>query len=1211
MDDLEVARAPDCLFDDPDGELPDPCRRKRAASRGVLGQQRDRKKLHAEAVGELPCFLWVFEHTPGHVVVHGCVRVCKLLLRSDEVLERFGLQASTWLRRGAGLTHRLIWVIDQHLPLEGGPQQIAYDSTPSWNWTVRLKATAETRALNQQLPAVVGVLLFAIRLCTDARREVSSMAQLKCITTPTSAAEVLKLQVPKFGQDADTVDADVHDLGNPVAHFRQTSLRASANGLGLEYEFTFPAIADALQIQWMLKGRQTCLDDICRRVFSLTQPVVACRAMDAALLGKELRLPSETALRRAAARLDMMLSLWHRRQLTVCDAHRYLSPDSSPQAGHNILCVTESSFVWPIKTSFEDQVNLPISQHLNSRCWPLSTMGLGAATSFNKGINMINIMLMESTVKHMEKRRREVLAITSDQGAEATIVDMANMDVAAMNRLLSGLKDGDVSIEDLSTSEAGFEYPNAIFIADHCHMIFGACQEAFSIMDEWVVLGPGLRAISQFFGDEQYRNRFVQTCVPQDLQSQFTRRTWGLADWKWEYMHKFLGNICPVLDLMVKHYNSGIINSAAAGMRDIDSKLVVRVGEFLQTPGLSGLIAVTRAVLVVADSFGTWCEGCACHEHLLHDTSLSRAARLRAYQLASSSCQWKGRRGNELASGAVSDHLQRIATATEKSVDVQNFYVEASDVLRQQVRAFDERGTGALLERLRAKLHFWSCLPHSLLGVFQTNDIGKSKIVAQACLDEFQQAVAAGIEHKIHRVARAFLHEESHLLPMMKLYVGSDRALSEFPELFVAVRSYALSPIVSRRVEGMHATIKRCHRNGPSSALPHLSCKLRQSELKLVLQDPVAFAFLEQEWGRRGWLNRIILPMLPEAEHWLLKVSGDVWKHNIYYQCSRFTQFRALADQKSVIDKWTLVTMPIMIADHCKHTELQKMLVRFLKDKLSLPGVMFSMPGEFLNRETDMFGSIHDIIPSVQLTLAAAVDYDHFADLPVFFSVTNAHPELRKVISAPHQAVSGNEVEISLYTMARREDGPIVVVTPLQQAVRLDLVRLASAACLPRLTVWISSRRTLHISVPAERLVAVEDMNSLMGCGPVLDLVPVWEPCNTLIITCTPRGVFLLSHGHHPPHRLGARVYQRVGGKAGWRKGKGGMASKRGQERFGKWEGLLPPFVCSPSCPSSKPHCPQPSGPHEPPTGQVGGDHWRARTDPQEYKYYYFSGIPR
>ncbi len=74
---------------------------------------------------------------------------------------------------------------------------------------------------------------------------------------------------------------------------------------------------------------------------------------------------------------------------------------------------------------------------------------------------------------------------------------------------------------------------------------------------------------------------------------------------------------------------------------------------------------------------------------------------------------------------------------------MQKFYVEASDVLRQQVRAFDERATGALLERLRAKLQFWSCLPHSLLGVFQTNDIGKSKVVAQACLDEFQKAVAA------------------------------------------------------------------------------------------------------------------------------------------------------------------------------------------------------------------------------------------------------------------------------------------------------------------------------------------------------------------------------------------------------------------------------------------------------------------------------------
>lgn len=63
---------------------------------------------------------------------------------------------------------------------------------------------------------------------------------------------------------------------------------------------------------------------------------------------------------------------------------------------------------------------------------------------------------------------------------------------------------------------------------------------------------------------------------------------------------------------------------------------------------------------------------------------------------------------------------------------------------------------GKLLEQLNLKLDYWLHLPYLLLGTycFKQNDTPeKARLVAQACLQERDNAIAAGKGNKLHRVA--------------------------------------------------------------------------------------------------------------------------------------------------------------------------------------------------------------------------------------------------------------------------------------------------------------------------------------------------------------------------------------------------------------------------------------------------------------------------
>ena len=321
---------------------------------------------------------------------------------------------------------------------------------------------------------------------------------------------------------------------------------------------------------------------------------------------------------------------------------------------------------------------------------------------------------------------------------------------------------------------------------------------------------------------------------------------------------------------------------------------------------------------------------------------------VKEYQTASAACPWKGRRGPEAATGSIDKIIADVRDAGKHHQELQQWYAAADPGAKSVVRQFEVDISSSLLERMREKLQFWQCLPYSLLGVWQLRDTVKSKAMARAAIAEYAVAVGKAVAHKIHRVAQRFLAPDGEFTEDFADYAHSCMPLSEFPQLFIELRAYAWSPLVSRRVEGLHARVRSFFMKGPNALVPSLSCRLRRGQLQKLLSQRGPFDFFAKQWPIRGYMDRALRPVFKVGEVWQLRVHPVSWKVAVFYQCVKDTQFRQRDEESSLASKWSKITKPFRAPAQVELSDAQKMMVSFLRDKFSVPGVIWSMPSALL-----------------------------------------------------------------------------------------------------------------------------------------------------------------------------------------------------------------------------------------------------------------------
>ena len=111
-----------------------------------------------------------------------------------------------------------------------------------------------------------------------------------------------------------------------------------------------------------------------------------------------------------------------------------------------------------------------------------------------------------------------------------------------------------------------------------------------------------------------------------------------------------------------------------------------------------------------------------------------------------------------------------------------------------------------------------------------------------------------------------------------------DKVMKDFPILFVKLQEYALISHIGRRIENLHARVKRtgAHRYGIS--VPQLCAELREHQhLKALHDDPEFKNFCTTHWHSRNLLDQLLVLRVDKEK---LKSIDTKTKIQMVYQCS-------------------------------------------------------------------------------------------------------------------------------------------------------------------------------------------------------------------------------------------------------------------------------------------------------------------------------------
>ena len=229
----------------------------------------------------------------------------------------------------------------------------------------------------------------------------------------------------------------------------------------------------------------------------------------------------------------------------------------------------------------------------------LTTIGYGNAGVAEKGANFTHKLLLESgTFDKFETVRHEGVGFTSDQGSsESGVTDVGcriscAADITKWGAMVKQILEGKLKL-DPSEADCHFLLPNALYMPDHCHMIFGALEIGTKLCCKqfWSTMTEDLNALGLFLGNTALKMRFIATCLVSVVDIAVLNKHIGAhTDWKWEYLHQFLHSLSPVLVILLNTFDFDKVKKGRSSTcklaNEIDNKILASVRDILQRPML-------------------------------------------------------------------------------------------------------------------------------------------------------------------------------------------------------------------------------------------------------------------------------------------------------------------------------------------------------------------------------------------------------------------------------------------------------------------------------------------------------------------------------------------------------------------------------------------------------------------------------------------------
>ena len=395
---------------------------------------------------------------------------------------------------------------------------------------------------------------------------------------------------------------------------------------------------------------------------------------------------------------------------------RYLSADSSPQAGYDYLCILEEIMerprVWRPEVAADGSFDPFAGFKHKVRALPLQTMARGETKLPTKVSCVWNAIVMEQGEAAAEAYRSEVRAWVSDQGTERSIPKFP-LAPACLNLRPSG---------DAAAASAGADlqadcrplFAGSLDVSGFMHVLYNGLETAITALPEWSLYQKELRAITKLLGDQSYQEVVHQKMflpagashAERDLLLAFNKKH---LDWRWETLEGVMAQWVPLRPVLAKYWDPAKLPETDSGAARLVAQALASTWHELMSHWLHGLTS----------AFGQetrWLEGCYCHEQLLRGRRRWERDLGMLREAGSTKCAWKGKLLASLAMGHKESMKQSISLAGTpefRQVVLQSSAAEASRIVDM-----DSLVKRSLAHILDEKLSYLTCLPYKVAGAF-------------------------------------------------------------------------------------------------------------------------------------------------------------------------------------------------------------------------------------------------------------------------------------------------------------------------------------------------------------------------------------------------------------------------------------------------------------------------------------------------------------
>ena len=751
----------------------------------------------------------------------------------------------------------------------------------------------------------------------------------------------------------------------------------------------------------------------------------------------QISLPSPLVLMAGRIQLGVMTLLYAREHFLRRFSWRYLGPDSSPQLGWHWLVLREDRFDFSRErvSSIEECALGNFDEAYVSRTCMLSTYGRGKGSLVHLATNINNILKMESASREMhDEMCDQVFAIVADQGTERGIADMSTMEAAEVEQPGSG-----------ANTNCEFRYRNALWMPEHLHIHFNALQhsvESLSTHKHWL---KRLRDVESFLSDGGLRRLFIKLFMADDpkLLQNYSRVH---IDWRWEMLSKALDKLVPIAKLLRDRFNLVRFTTSAESEK-LDAQEMKNAYAALHTPHFVEMCELIRTHGHILERSAHRLEGCECHREIWIGKGTWKSKRQKLHsQTGYHRCCMKTRQGAWFQAVGLDMLLAEIDGCTSELLEQMITSMSPGD--RANMVRLKQELSQSLKEEINNKYGFHRQLPYSCIKIFwgeTTNgSTEKARTFASAAIQEYDGIVAQNRGHRLHRVAHLLLRPGSSSRTQLAHFVTGDKPLRFYPAAYSMIKRYAMSPLVGRRVEGVHHEIKTIGLVARNMNPPLNSATLTEKvNLANLKSDPMFAQFVLRRWPSRTLYDEALHLVLDRET---IRGMTRAEKINHIYQCAPDCEFRDVAAESTAHRQFLAITAPNRSGPR-QLPMSWKLAVAFLKSKF-MPTVIYSLPMAFFNsmlvspKDDELALNFDPWLKALELCVQDARQLE-VSPLPrvVWFEVVNVTPESRRNLVLHHVDRWPDAVEVEIRQFLSQTS---------------DTVRLLSAA---------GNQKTMHLRV--------------------------------------------------------------------------------------------------------------------------------------------------